>query len=80
MHKYLCTILFIITFYVSSAQACLSYSSDKYRDPLVMAWVKINTAYELGYENAKSHRDVIYSAMNSRQKAIVNQHISMNNY
>lgn len=78
MRKFLYAILSIITFYVSSAQACVSYSSDKYRDPLVMAWFRIDAIYQLGHQKAKSHRDVIYSAMNNRQKAIVHQHISMN--
>jgi hypothetical protein len=78
MHKFLCTILFIITFFVSSAQACLSYSSDKYRDPLVMSWFRVDAIYQLGHQQAKSHRDIIYSAMNNRQKTLVDQHISMN--
>ena len=78
MRKFLCAILSVITFYASSAQACLSYSSDMYRDPLVMSWFRVDAIYQLGHQKAKSSRDVIYSAMNNRQKAIVHQHISMN--
>ena len=78
MRKFLCAILSVITFYASSAQACLSYSSDMYRDPLVISWLRVDAIYQLGHQKAKSSRDVIYSAMNNRQKAIVHQHISMN--
>ena len=78
MRKFLCAILSIITFYASSAQACLSHSSDMYRDSLVMSWFRVDAIYQLGHQKAKSSRDVIYSAMNNRQKAIVHQHISMN--
>ena len=78
MRKFLYAILSIITFYVSSAQACVSYSSDMYRDPLVMSWFRVDAIYQLGHQKAKSSRDVIYSAMNNRQKAMIDQHISMN--
>ena len=78
MRKFLCAILSITIFYASSAQACLSYSSDMYRDPLVMSWFRVDAIYQLGHQKAKSSRDVIYSGMNNRQKAMIDQHISMN--
>ena len=78
MSKFLCAILSIITFYASSAQACLSHSSDMYRDPLVMSWFRVDAIYQLGHQKAKSSRDVIYSGMNNRQKSMIDQHISMN--
>ena len=78
MRKFLCAILSIIPFYASSAQACLSHSSDMYRDPLVMSWFRVDAIYQLGHQKAKSSRDVIYLGMNNRQKAMIDQHISMN--
>ena len=78
MRKFLCAILSITIFYASSAHACLSYASDMYRDPLVMSWFRVDAIYQLGHQKAKSSRDVIYSGMNNRQKAMIDQHISMN--
>ena len=49
-----------------------------YRDPLVMSWFRVDAIYQLGHQKTKSSRDVIYSAMNNRQKAMIDQHISMN--
>ena len=78
MLKYSFIVLFIFTIFSSYVQACQSYSHFKIRDPLVLSWLRINTIYLQGNLTAKSSRAVLYKAMNTEQRSIVNQIMSMN--
>ena len=78
MLKYSFIVLFILTIFSSYVQACQSYSHLKIRDPLVLSWLRINTIYLQGNLTAKSSRTVLYKAMNTKQRSIVNQIMSMN--
>ena len=78
MLRYSFIVLFIFTIFSSYVQAYQSYSHLKIRDPLVLSWLRINTIYLQGNLTAKSSRAVLYKAMNTEQKSIVNQIMSMN--
>ena len=78
MLKYSFIVLLIFTIFSSYVQACQSYSHLKIRDPLVLSWLRINTIYLQGNLTAKSSRAVLYKAMNTEQRSIVNQIMSMN--
>ena len=69
MLKYSFIVLFIFTIFSSYVQACQSYSNLK---------IRINTIYLQGNLTAKSSRAVLYKAMNTKQRSIVNQIMSMN--
>jgi len=79
MIKIFTSLLVLFSLYASSSHACISYSSEKYNDSLVQAWFRVNAIYQRGYQTAKLSRDVIYSAMNNKQKNIVHLIIAQTN-
>ena len=79
MIKFFCSMLVLFSLYASSSHACMSYSSEKYKDSLVQAWFRVNAIYQRCYQTAKLSRDVIYSAMNNKQKNIVHLIIAQTN-
>ena len=79
MTKFFTSILVLFCIYTSSSHACLSYSSYKYKDSLVDAWFRVDAIYQKGYQTAKSSREVIYAAMNNKQKNMVHFIIAQTN-